>query len=340
MKHSNALLLTLALTHVSLSAGAQTESAPAPGASAESTASAISGASTSVSRARNHFQRGVGFYEERNYDGALAEFSRAYELVPNYRVLYNLAQTQVERHDYVEAIRLFGEYLEEGGAEIPAARLEATERERESLLERVARVQIESNIGGAELWVDGRPRGVVPSSHTLRLNAGMANVRLEKPGYEPATRQLTIVGGDSVEVQLRLEPIAATRTVVRPPPADADPRDAQGGANTALWLSAGATTVLAGATATFAVLASRENSELDRELRQYQENPARLDDTRSRVRTYAALADGFGVAALVGLGATLYFAVTGPDEDTRPADRAGELRWLIGTSGVSVRKDF
>jgi hypothetical protein len=128
--------------------------------------------------------------------------------------------------------------------------------------------------------------------------------------------------------------------VVRPPPADADPRDAQGGANTALWLSAGATTVLAGATATFAVLASRENSELDRELRQYQENPARLDDTRSRVRTYAALADGFGVAALVGLGATLYFAVTGPDEDTRPADRAGELRWLIGTSGVSVRKDF
>ena len=58
------------------------------------------------------------------------------------------------------------------------------------------------------------------------------------------------------------------------------------------------------------------------------------------MRTYAALADGFGVAALVGLGATLYFAVTGPDEDTRPADRAGELRWLIGTSGVSVRKDF
>ena len=156
----------------------------------------------------------------------------------------------------------------------------------------------------------------------------------------PVIDALDIVGGDSVEVQLRLEPIAATRTVVRPPPADADPRDAQGGANTALWLSAGATTVLAGATATFAVLASRENSELDRELRQYQENPARLDDTRSRVRTYAALADGFGVAALVGLGATLYFAVTGPDEDTRPADRAGELRWLIGTSGVSVRKDF
>jgi tetratricopeptide (TPR) repeat protein len=339
MRRSNTLLLWLALTHVSTSVGAQTPSTPPSGAGAESTTSATSDAKTS--RARSHFQRGVSFYEERNYDGALAEFSRAHELVPNYRVLYNLAQTQAERHDYVDAIRLFAEYLEQGGAEIPAARREATEREREGLLERVASVQIESNIGGAKLWVDGRPRGVVPSSYTLQLNAGMATVRLEKPGYEPVSRQLTIVGGDSVVVQMHLDPIATTETGARPPAeGNVDRRGADGGANTALWLSAGATTLLAGATATFAVLATRENAALDRELRQYQEDPTQLDDTRSRVRTYAALTDAFGVATVVGLGATLFFAVAGVDEDAPAAARADRVRLLVGSSGLSVRKDF
>ena len=295
---------------------------------------------TRVRRAQGHFQRGVGFYEERNYDAALAEFSRAHALVPNYRVLYNLAQTQVERHDYVDAIRLFAEYLELGGAEIPPARRQATERERESLLERVASVRVESNVGGAELWVDGRSRGIVPSRYTLRLNAGMADVRLEKPGYVPVSRQLTIVGGDSVLVQMQLDPRAPVEAAARPPAARAEPGDAGSAANTGLWLSAGATTLLAGATGTFAVLASRENSELDRELRQYQENTARLDDTRARLRTYAALTDGFGAATIVGLGATLFFALGGSRDEASPAERAERVRVMISGSGITLRRAF
>jgi hypothetical protein len=337
MKRSNALLLSLALGHVSVSAGAQTPGTPVPAASAES--ASPPGDDASIERARSHFQRGVGFYEERNYDGALAEFSRAQELLPNYRVLYNLAQTQVERHDYVDAIRLFGEYLDQGGAEVPAARREATERERENLLERVASIQIESDVEGAELWVDGRLRGIVPSSHTLRLNAGMANVRLEKPGYEPASRQLSIVGGDSMVLQMRLEPVAAPRSIVRSP-ADLAPRDTEGGTSTRAWISAGATALLAGATATCAVLATRENAALDRELREHQQTPAQLDDTRSRVRTYAALTDAFGVATLVGLGATLFFAVTGSDAPASSTERTDRVRVLVGSTGFSVRKDF
>jgi len=339
MKRSHSLLLWSALTHVTVSAGAEVPTSPALEASRASTTSATPEGDPRVRRAQGHFQRGVELYEERNYDGALAEFSRAHELVPNYRVLYNLAQTQAERHDYVDAIRLFGEYLEQGGEEIPAARSAATERERESLLGRVATVQIESNVGGAKLWVDGRARGVVPRNHTLQLNAGMADVRLEKSGYEPASRQLTIVGGDSVVLQMRLGRLAPAEAVVRPA-ANAGPREAGGGANTELWLSLGATTILAGATTTFAVLATRENSQFDRELRQYQESSARLDDTRSRVRTYAALTDGFGVATFVGLGATLFFAIAGSDEEASPAARADRVSVRVGSSGVSVQKSF
>src|SRR5687767_10373630 len=98
MKHSHSLLLWFALTHVAVSAGAEIPTSPAPEASRVSTTSSTPKGDTRIRRAQSHFRRGVDLYEERNYDGALAEFSRAHELVPNYRVLYNLAQTQVERH--------------------------------------------------------------------------------------------------------------------------------------------------------------------------------------------------------------------------------------------------
>src|SRR5690348_12705741 len=56
----------------------------------------------SVRAARSHFQRGVVLYRSGAYDAALAEFSRAYDAAPNYRILYNLAQIQAQKHDYVE----------------------------------------------------------------------------------------------------------------------------------------------------------------------------------------------------------------------------------------------
>ena len=93
MKRSTPLLLCLALTHASVAAAAETPRTPPRGANGESTTSASQDADDPVRRAQGHFQRGVELYGERNYDGALAEFSRAHELSPNYRVLYNLAQT-------------------------------------------------------------------------------------------------------------------------------------------------------------------------------------------------------------------------------------------------------
>jgi tetratricopeptide (TPR) repeat protein len=50
-----------------------------------------------TSEARMRFTRGVKLYHEGSYDAALAEFTKAYRLAPNYRVLYNLAQVQAER---------------------------------------------------------------------------------------------------------------------------------------------------------------------------------------------------------------------------------------------------
>ncbi|RYE85226.1 MAG: hypothetical protein EOO75_17190, partial [Myxococcales bacterium] len=71
---------------------------------------------------RQRFKRGVEFFKEGDYNAALVEFRRAYEVAPSYRILYNLGQTSYELQDYAGALTAFTRYLKEGGAEVDAAR--------------------------------------------------------------------------------------------------------------------------------------------------------------------------------------------------------------------------
>src|SRR6188768_2257405 len=114
------LLVLLAITSTSALAAAE-PAAPAAGSASATT------------EARERFQRGVSLYREGSFDAALAEFRRAYEIAPNYRILYNLAQVQVERHDSVAALTLFGQYLQQGDTEIDAERRAQVERDMQSL---------------------------------------------------------------------------------------------------------------------------------------------------------------------------------------------------------------
>src|SRR5512147_2127853 len=77
---------------------------------------------TAVEEASQRFQRGVKLYRDRSFDAALVEFNRAYELAPDYRVLYNIGQVQVERGDAVAAVKAFRQYLKDGGDSIAATR--------------------------------------------------------------------------------------------------------------------------------------------------------------------------------------------------------------------------
>jgi tetratricopeptide (TPR) repeat protein len=77
---------------------------------------------TERARARVHFDQGVAFAKASAYEAALAEFERAYELVPHYGVLYNIAQAQLALGRTAEARASFERYLSDGGGAITAAR--------------------------------------------------------------------------------------------------------------------------------------------------------------------------------------------------------------------------
>jgi Tfp pilus assembly protein PilF len=86
-------------------------------------------------RARGHFQAGSSYFEEGDYESAIREFQRAYDLSRRAGLLYNLALSHERLGHYAEAAQLLRRYLSED-AEIPnrtalerrAERLEARAR--------------------------------------------------------------------------------------------------------------------------------------------------------------------------------------------------------------------
>jgi tetratricopeptide (TPR) repeat protein len=327
------LLVLLAITSSSAIVAAEPAASPAtPGAAA-------------TNEARERFQRGVALYREGSFDAALAEFRRAYELAPNYRILYNLAQVQVERHDSVAALGLFGQYLQQGGSEIDAERRAQVERDMQSLRGRVADLTVESNVAGAQLTIDGVEAGTLPLAGPIQVNSGVRQITVAKPGYQSVSRSVTIAGAQPLRQTLTLQPLdgrpagAVATGAAAPANASKDPKSAEQshGLSTPFWISAVATGVFTGAAVTFGVVSLSRNQKLDDELNRYPPSAPAIDDARSSLKTSALLTDVFTGAAVVGAAATVYFALTSSGSSSEAAPKAAHKERLqLGASGSQV----
>jgi len=291
--------------------------------------------------AGSHFDRGVELYSEGSLDAALAEFERAYELVPSYKLLFNLAQIQAERHEYGAAIGLLERYLADGGEEISEARAAETRAELSKLRERVAELWVESDVEAAELFVNDALVGTLPLSAPVVLNPGISRLRVEKSGYRAATRELKVTGGDTPRLAMPLRPIVDEPSA----PSEGAATTKLAANYTPLWIASATTLALGGAALTFGLLARATDGELERELDSFPPNEAKLADQRTQLKTFAGLSDGFAAASAVGLGVAIYFLVAPPLAPERPraaAERAAvkSLRLLPRGRGVALHGNF
>jgi len=289
---------------------------------------------------RAHFKRGVDFFKEGDYRAAMIEFKRAYELAPNYKVLYNLGQTSLELQDYASALRSFERYLLDGGKDIAAQRRAQVESEIEKLKRRVARVEVTTNVPDAEVFVDDVLVGRTPLAAPLAVSAGRRKISALKGGLM-AMRLVDVVGGDSTTVALEIvDPTGATaapalpsrsvepsppstratemprpQIVVVPSTAPAPPEPPR---NTGLWIGitvTGALTAGAVATGIFALSAKKD---FDNDIIRYGVDPNTISDARDKTRTLALVTDILAGAAIVSGGITLVAALASgtPSKET------------------------
>lgn len=312
----------------------------APGALFAAPPVAKSGADTAdVDQARTHFQRGADLYRDGNFDAALAEFSRAYELVPNYRVLYNIAQVQVERHDYVAAQRAFSDYLRLGATDVSQERRDQVEAELGNLKTRISELTVTSNVTGAEIAIDGVPVGTLPLAQPLLVSAGTRRVRASKRGYTTTERTISVTGGDKPELALTLEPLSVA-SVERAPQQGTGRAETSSSWGTGAWVSIAATGVFSAGAVGFGLLSLKQNDKLDDDLATYPANRGRVDDDRSRLKLYAGLTDGCAVAAGVSAALAVYFIVSNSGRSERPAAPARSARLVPLSNGVAVAGNF
>ncbi|MFZ5891030.1 MAG: PEGA domain-containing protein [Myxococcota bacterium] len=158
--------------------------------------------------ARERFDRGLKLFNQLDNEGALAEFTRAYELVPHAIVLYNIALVHVAMSHPVQAKDAFDK-LWAAPAGLDPVKLERVRIEREQQAALIAEVEIATSVNGALVEVDGVEAGKTPLTAPLRLSSGSHIIGVVGSGYVPLRKQVSLAGNTKTKLDFELVPADA-----------------------------------------------------------------------------------------------------------------------------------
>jgi hypothetical protein len=291
--------------------------------------------------ASEHFRRAVALFQEDAFRAALAEFERAYEIAPDYRLLYNIGQSKLRLQDYLGAVQSYEVYLTVGGAAVPAERRSQVEQALISLRERVGRVGIACNRAGAEVFIDDVSVGKTPLPTTVPVNVGHHRVFARAPDGASETRLVSVAGGDVAEVSFTLDeaprPLAVTERPVRD-----EPWSSKKKAAVATWSGGALLLVASGVTG---ALTLGTQSDLDGLLKTEGVQPKSVSEKRDSLKTLALTTDvliGAGALAVV-VGTVLWFVDRGAGKKDEAPSRGSarlKLRLQLANNGALLHGKF
>jgi hypothetical protein len=320
------------------SAPAAPPPAPARGASTAAAAAAKKAPPTEaeLAEARRHYERGLQLYTNGDYEGALAEIERAYQLAPSFKIFLTLGRIYKQLNNYAAALNAFQRYLDEGGADVPDERRVEVDAEIKQLAARVATIEIKTR-EGATIAIDDVPVGKAPLAKGVVVNPGRRRVSATLDGYAPAFTVVTVVGSDARAVDLDLVSLTVK----------AEPREPDTAPRTRSIVAWTVTGVLAAGAASMGVATALTRGKYDPDSTIGNPNAkADLESRRSTITTMALVTDILIGSAVVAGGISIYFtykaAKSGVQEPAHPA--AGVAKPLIDVAvrpgGVSLVGTF
>lgn len=257
-------------------------------------------AASARDQAITRFQRGMELFGEQDFNAALIEFRKAYELAPNFKVLYNVGQVCFQLQDYACALRSFESYLFEGGAEVTSERKAEVNREIEKLKLRVGKLEITTNVPDVEITVDDLPVGNTPLPSAISVSAGKRRLGATKKGRIPLSRTLEVPGAETIKLSLVLDEVAGGTTY----------RERPSKMTAWSWVGLGTAAALGvGATVTGIAALGAQNTLRDTRFAASDIN-SDVTSNQSKVKNLALATDILAGAAVVTAGVTLYFTLT------------------------------
>jgi hypothetical protein len=155
--------------------------------------------------ARSRFDGGIALFEEGNNAAALAEFQRAYDLIPNQVVLFNIGLVYAAMNRPAEAADALQKVVKEPAGLAPdiVARANQTLSQQRG---RIAEVTVGCNVP-ATIEVDNVEAAKAPLAGPLKLAGGSHIVGAIAAGYTPQRKQITVAGGAKSSLQFDLTPM-------------------------------------------------------------------------------------------------------------------------------------
>jgi len=293
--------------------------------------------------AGQRFQRGIGFYGDGDYALALIEFDRAYQLVPDYRVLYNIGQVSIQLARFARARLALEQYLSEGGTAISAERAVEVNRDLRMLQDRTAQLELTSTEAGAEVLINDRSYGETPLAGPLLLDAGEHQIVLRKKGFQTATRRVVLAGAERLPLAIQLQPVEeqvvivqkpADDPVTKPPPVDSTERR---GLDPAVftWIATG---VLAAAATTTGILGLDAKSRYDTEFGGPDPDEDVLAGAKADAEAFFLACDILMVSTAAAFGTSMYLTLHQPKGSAKSA--AGSVQVALLPHAVRLRVAF
>jgi hypothetical protein len=155
--------------------------------------------------ARQRFDLGLRLFETGDNAAALAEFKRAYELIPNVLVLYNIGLVYAAMNRPVDAADALEKSLTEAGDHLSADQRARARQVRDEQAARIAQVLVLTD-QPANIEIDGMDVGRTPLSQPLRVASGAHTISALATGYLPSRQQVTLAGKVTETVTLTLLP--------------------------------------------------------------------------------------------------------------------------------------
>ncbi len=157
--------------------------------------------------AGERFDRGLRLFNAGDNAGALVEFRRAYELVANVVVLYNIGLVYAQMGRAVEAADALDRVLATPAGLSPE-RLALARKTRDDQASRIAEIAVEANVEGARVEVDGIDSAKTPLSAPLRVPGGTHVIGLIAPGFSPQRKEVAVASGQKAALAFDLVPMA------------------------------------------------------------------------------------------------------------------------------------
>ncbi len=264
--------------------------------------------------ARAHYDRAVQLYKEGAYDAALVEFERAYKIIPNFRILYNMGQVQFELNHFGASLKLLRRYLAEG-TDFPPGRKEEVQARITQLELRVANITVVVDVPGAVVSVDDLVVGKSPLAEPILVDIGYRRISATKDG-KTDSNVVTVAGGDKLSVQLAVAPAEVQKPIVDDSMAK-KPVETKGSFPIVPWVVTG---VLAASAVTFGVLTIGKQKSLADERDNPNASRDTLDSKLKSEKTFALTTDILTAGAVVMGGISLYLTFSKPSKPSKPSD--------------------